>query len=414
MGGNGLPRLETSLRAPFRHLPGLSYLLIFLAAAAPGQTPGDTGTPSWAEERPGYYTVNTRPDRADAALIGPSRLTGVTPLALPGDLLGSYRLEINSYGYEHQRVEIEFPGNAGPVELSSPRPTGAGGIVKAVAWPGLAELTGGQGDAYRGAGFALAGGVGVIGLIAAEVRRSSAEDDLGASNEATGGDPNERARIRLDAASQAATADAASDATRDWLAFMGAVWGVSLIDTYFLTPGPGRVDTDITSLTFGLSPMSRGEAVLRSLVPGLGQYYAGRQRAGQVAFLGALASVTGLLMAEHAYEESLITLRAYEELYEDPLADPEEVEIFRGAVEDQSSTAKDHRDTRNILAGVTAGVWVANLVDAYLGTPSPPGSSRSAAGGKRPSAPGPSFSRETPVRAGIAAGPGRLGLRVDF
>ncbi len=340
-----------------------------LAAAWVQAQPLDPGSLD-AEAAPSYYTIDTEPVRAEAALVGVTRLSGVTPLAIPGDLSGSFQLDLVAAGYEAQRVRVEFPGAAGPLTLRSPRPTHTGGIVKALVWPGLAELLGEEGDRRRGFGFAASGAVGVTGVLAAKVRERNAEDDFAAMQAIPATSPSARANRALGLAENAAAADAAREAGSDWIWFTASAWGISLLDTYLLSPGPGRMTADITNVRVEMANLSRMEAVLRSLVPGLGQFYAGRPKAGQIAFVSGLVAATGLLVAEHSYEKALFTLAAYKVLYDDPLADPEEILLVRAALDDQEETARTTRTTRNVMAGIAAGVWAANLVDAYIGTQS--------------------------------------------
>ena len=335
------------------------------SAAQPG-----TGEPDASGmEAGGYYIIDAEPVRADAELGGPGRFSGVVPLAIPGDITGSFQLDVTARGYEDQRLRVDFPGGAGPLSWRSPRPAHAAGVAKALLWPGLAEIASETGDAYRGYGFATAGGAGVIGILAAWNRQGNAEDDLATALEREGDTPGERADLALAAAAHGATAEAADEAVNDWIYLTAAAWGSSLLDTYFLTPGPGQVTEDLTELRFRMQPLARSEAVLRSLVPGLGQYYAGRRTAGQIAFFSGLAAVSGLLMAEHSYDEAVHTAVAYGELYSDPLADPEQVAVYRTALDAANDTADSRQTTRNIMAGITAGVWVANLIDAYFGVP---------------------------------------------
>ncbi len=94
----------------------------------------------------------------------------------------------------------------------------------------------------------------------------------------------------------------------------------------------------------------------------------GATQAAAVAFYGTLGSLTGLLVAEHAYEESVDQLTALEDLYQDPGADPEAVGLVREAIDEQVASAEDRRQVRNILAGITAGFWLWNVIDAGIGT----------------------------------------------
>jgi hypothetical protein len=327
-----------------------------------------------AEELPSVFTVDSDPVRAHAVLRGPTSFQGKLPLSVPGDLTGEYQLDLTAPGFETQRVRVLFPGTfGGSPELRSPRNTEPSALAKAMLWPGLAELTGGQGDGYRGFGFMTAGIAGVGGFITTDWIRRQAEDDaaeaIARRNAAR--DLGESTGAGLAGARESGTAAAARETRWNWVALAAATWGISLIDTYFLTPQAGEAEVEFTDLRFELRPLSRTQAFLRSLAPGLGQYYTGRRRAGTLAFYGGLAAVTGTLIAEYSYVEAVERLAAIQVLYDDPLADPEEVSIFRGEAERQADIAADRRTLRNVMVGVTAAVWVVNLLDAVLSTPKP-------------------------------------------
>jgi uncharacterized protein DUF5683 len=335
-----------------------------LAAGRACSQPDDPGT--YSEEPAGlFYTIDSQPVRGQAQLVGRNRFQGQMPISMPAELMGDYRLRITAPGYETQAGHITFPGSGAPVELGPQRVS----FARAIAWPGLAALSSGESEPVRGWGMATAAGVGVTGLVASEIRRRDAENGSGGDPEP--GDSSEETAARIQEARDAGAEEAASSARNDWAIFTAATWGLSLLDTYALAPGIDRAQVDLTEVDLTLSPLSRGQAVLRSLIPGFGQTYARRNKAGALAFYGALGSVTGLLMAEHAYEESRMQVNALEDLYQDPGADPEALVAIRSEIEDESETASDREQLRNIMAGITAGVWAINLLDAWIGTPTP-------------------------------------------
>jgi Family of unknown function (DUF5683) len=326
----------------------------------------------FGEVTPGLvYTIDSRPVRGRALLSGPGRFEGPLPLTVPAELQGEYWIDVTAPGYEAQRARVLFPGSGTPLEiLPGSRPTGGGATARAFLWPGLANLTSGTPDPVRGLGLATAGGVGVTGLLASEFRRRDAEDATTPADTPPGDLAAETA-ARIEAARAEGTQSAAASARTDWALFAAAAWGASLLDTYLFQPDAAAT-VDLTDVSFALEPLSRGQAVLRSaLVPGFGQVYARRPAAAAVAFYGVLGSLTGLLVAEHAYEESVDQLSALEDLYQDPGADPEALALVRDAIDDQVAAADDRRQIRNILAGVTGGLWVWNVLDAGIGTRPP-------------------------------------------
>jgi hypothetical protein len=336
-----------------------------LTAGRARSQPDDPGT--YSEEPAGlFYTIDSQPVRGQAELIGRNRFQGQMPISMPAELMGDYRIRVTAPGYETQAGHITFPGSGAPVELGPERVS----FARAAAWPGLAALSSGESEPVRGWGMAIAAGVGVTGVVANEIRRRDAENGTGEDPEP--GDASEETAARIQEARDAGAEEAASSARNDWAIFTAATWGLSLLDTYALAPGIDRAQVDLTEVDLTLSPLSRGQAVLRSLIlPGFGQTYARRNGAGALAFYSALGSVTGLLMAEHAYEESRLQLNALEDLYQDPGADPEALVAIRSEIEDESETASDRERLRNIMAGITAGVWAINLLDAWIGTPTP-------------------------------------------
>jgi len=287
---------------------------------------------------------------------------------VPAELLGEYRIQVTAPGYETERGHLRFPGSGAPLTLRSARATDSGALGRALVWPGYAALASGYSEPVRG-GLATAAVVGVTGLVASEIRRRDAEGSAAAAPDP--GDLSAVTEARIAEARQAGISDAARSARTDWAIFTAATWGLSLLDTYAFAPGIGQPAVDLTEVTLTLTPMDGGQATFRSLIPGFGQTYARRGGAAFAAFYGALGSLTGFLMAEHAYEESRTQIAALENLYNDPGADPETLTTIRQEITDESETAEDRERLRNILAGVTAGIWAANLLDAWIGTPTP-------------------------------------------
>jgi len=362
------PLGRSFLRYPAKRSANRAALILclgLLAVAGPTRAQDEPGT--YAEEPAGlFYTIDSQPVRGQAQLTGRNRFQGPMPLSMPAELTGDYRIRVIAPGYETQSGHVTFPGSGAPVDLGSRRPS----FARAAAWPGLAALSSGESEPVRGWGMATAAGIGVGGLVASEIRRRDAED--GTAGEPTPGDLSSETEARIQEARDVGEAEAAGSARNDWAIFTAATWGLSLLDSYVLAPGIEHAQVDLTDVDLTLAPMSRGKAVLRSLlVPGFGQTYARRNGAAALAFYGALGSLTGLLMAEHAYEESRLQVNALEDLYQDPGADPEALVLIRAEIEDESETASDREQLRNIMAGITAGVWAVNLLDAWIGTPTP-------------------------------------------
>ncbi len=373
---------------------------VFDSGSAAAQRLADQ-PPFVGEESVSFYTLDSRPAGARMSLRGGTRLEGAAPLTIPGDVYGSFHIDIQAPGHERQRGLVNFPGSGGPLDLSSELGSGAGSIVASLVWPGLGEIMRGEGDGLRGFSFLTAGAGGVTGLLGAELRRRDGEKDAEESRAraARATSIQQRTAFRIDEARQAAIADRARAARLDWALICAAAWGVSLIDTYRWTPRLQDAQVDLTDATFTLKPLSRQQAALRSIVPGLGQHYAGRRGAGALAFFGGLAAGVALVVAEHNYEEAVQRMAALQTLYQDPVADPEALRMIRPALEDEASKADVARKRRNTLGAVAAGVWAANMLDAVLSTPT------SERGGGPPARPG-DLGVKPKLRFGAALGTG--------
>jgi hypothetical protein len=340
----------------------------------------DEQAPGFGIEEPvsTFYTIDSEPERARMSLHGTTRLQGYAPLTIPGDLYGSFQIEAELPGYERQRGLVRFPGAAGPIEVE-PALSGARALLPALAWPGMGEIRRRGGDAVRGAGWLAAGVAGVGGLVAAEVQRRNAEDEVASARAQSLSAPGlaERTAAQVQVARETANADGARSARRDWALVSAAIWTLSIVDTYYWTPRLADAEVDLTDVTLHLKPLRRGEAVLRSIVPGLGQYYAGRRTAAGLAFFGGLAAGTIFVVSEHRYSDAVNRLAAVEALYADPLADPEALALIRPAVEEEAEKSEDARKLRNLTAALAAGVWGANILDALLATPGSSGGNES-------------------------------------
>jgi hypothetical protein len=353
------------MRTPRFRARALSFVLVS-GGLLLASTAGAQGSDEFAEEPAGLvYTIDSQPVRGHAELTGRNRFQGPMPLTVPAELRGEYGIQVTAPGYEEQRGILRFAGSGAPLELVPPEKS----FARTCIWPGFATMTSGQSDPVRGLGLALAAGVGVTGLVGSEIRRRGADE---ATSPAEPGDLESETEARIQTAKDQGTADAARSARTDWAIFTAATWGLSLLDTYAFAPGIGGSQVDLTDATFNLRPLSKPKAVFRSLLaPGFGQSYARRHGASVLFYYGALGSLTGLLIAEQAYEESLDQLSALEGIYDDPGADPEALVIIHDEIDRQSGTAGDRHKLRNIMAGVTASVWAINLVDAWIGTPTP-------------------------------------------
>ncbi len=86
-----------------------------------------------------------------------------------------------------------------------------------------------------------------------------------------------------------------------------------------------------------------------SIIPGVGQWYKGSKVKGSLMFVGAAASVAGILVCENqraAYHKKMIEQPKFAKEY--------------------NSKASNYETGRNICIGVAAGVWIYSIVDALV------------------------------------------------
>ena len=121
-----------------------------------------------------------------------------------------------------------------------------------------------------------------------------------------------------------------------------------------------------------LSPKSRLKAGMRSIIlPGWGQRYSERQGRGAL-FVGltALAGVA-YLIADHNFDQELETYQRHQDEYDD-LVTAEARQALWPTLRDAQHDAYDTQEIRRVAAGVIAGLWIVNILDAVLRFPSTP------------------------------------------
>ncbi len=131
---------------------------------------------------------------------------------------------------------------------------------------------------------------------------------------------------------------------------------------------PGRP----LEFSLSLSPKSPLKAGLRSIVlPGWGQRYSEREGRGTMFLsLTALAGVA-YLVADHNFDQELENYQRHQAQYDD-LVSVEERQAHWPALRDAQRDAYDTQEIRRITAGVVAGLWILNILDAVLKFPSTP------------------------------------------
>ncbi len=341
------------------------------------------GYPEEAESR---YSLAAEPI-ATAILTGAAGLRGPTPLSIPGDVRGRFRVDLIRPGFERQRATLEVP-EAGRLGLRGPRRSVPGSAkFLGSLWPGLPHFW--MGDGLRGTAWLGTASLAALAAGAAELRRSAAAEDASALRGRLLSSASSVERFANSRALVSAEARAHQNrrARGHWLGVTAGLWAASWLDYLFLAPGLGAAEQTDTEARFVMRPLRRGQAAWRSIVPGLGQLYAGRPRAAGWLMAGSAVAGFALLWAEHRFDERVDRLAGLEVLYADPTLDPILVDQARPWVEEALVEARDAERHRNTAMAVALGVWAYGMVDAAIGTPAVEVSARlDAAGGWMPAA----------------------------
>jgi hypothetical protein len=124
--------------------------------------------------------------------------------------------------------------------------------------------------------------------------------------------------------------------------------------------------TTYLSLTLPAKKLNRGSAIALSvLFPGMGQFYSQRNVAGGAFFtaglLGSAASCYYIILTESLAKDYNAAKSAYlDELNLDYILQK------RANLEDAYKSYQDAVKMRNLCIGITAGIWVVNIVDAAV------------------------------------------------
>ncbi len=326
-----------------------------------------------ASAEPLNQTLLTVPGRGELRLDGPVRVAGMSPLRLEEPLRGNFILTANKPGYVEQQARLYFPDGGGPAELKGSSPVNSvGGVIRTLALPGVGQWTEGR----RGQGLTLLGTemFAVAMLLKSDGDLSHAERQVSiVTDELNSGDPATRSpqdQVNL-IVSQQRWADEVTDArharTR-WAIMAAATWGYAVLDQAFLRGGLEVQPHGFDTLRVMLAPVSRFQAVARSLfIPGTGQAYAGHIGRGTLFLLGA-AAATGAALAAEAHFDRTLSVQTEAQLRYDQLfaitGDVSQLSAARDAVQGAYGEARDARKLRNILWAGAGAVWALNVFDA--------------------------------------------------
>ncbi len=304
-----------------------------------------------------------------------AKVTGVSPLRVPGPLTGDFWLVAAGRGVETQRGRVSIR-----LDEEGSRIVSHGGIpgrqrfFRGLLFPGYAQMRSGAG--WRGSLMTAA----TLGALYAVVRT---QDDVWDEE-----DEKNQAQRELDAVDDAALRPAAlaalseareeENVARDIrnLALMatGTAWGVSFLDAMFFSPGFEVATADETSLGLTMKRRSRGSAMIRSAVfPGLGQAYNGQPVKAFFVATGALLAAS-LYFAEQAdLKQAESEIAQAEGRRESFPAGPDRdlsVSDVAGFEVEADGASRD----RKLALLLVAGYWGASLLDTALSFDEPWGS----------------------------------------
>jgi hypothetical protein len=337
------PARAGSAPIPALGTAGIALLGLLLAAPLPGRA----------------TEILSDPDGVQVAVEGDVSLRGVTPLAVDELPPGSYRLTVG--GYHMPRTQGRLV-RALDGTLETDRLNGAGVMLLP---PGAAHLRQ-KGERWRGGWLLLGGGATLTGTIVNFGRVSQAEDDLALAqrlyDRAVSEDDIRAARNAVLLSQQ--EVDDAKEMRTLWGVASLYLWVGAGLEAWALTPTPELATTADGNYRLANPPATRGGAVLRSvLLPGGGQRYLGQGNRANWFLVGVTGFTVGALVA---HDEFLERRREQEEaqLRFAQATTPEEVDRWRNELESRHGSTQDMQIVQWTLAGLAAGVYVWNVLDA--------------------------------------------------
>ena len=307
------------------------------------------------------FAANLDSDPAGTYVVlrGPISLSGRAPLPMDELPEGDYELSAEGPGLATVRGRIQSDANglrmrswAGPGALLTP--------------PGMVHL--GRGE-RRGWLYLGAATVSAAFGITTHGRLRDAEDDIDAAtrdySRAVTEDEVVAARQRLLLASH----DKADqeELRKLWGGYLVATWVAAGIETWLLTPEPTLAPGAGRDYRVTLPRVGGASAAFRSLiVPGAGQRAIGRPGRGNLFGAAIAVGAAGAILAQ---EDFLDARRAQTRAQNEFDRAETEAEIDRARVVLQSAANEtdDKDQVRVAFLGATAGIYLWNVLDAFLG-----------------------------------------------
>lgn len=300
-------------------------------------------------------------------LEGENKISGVSPLRVPGPLAGELWLSAKGRGVEGQlgRVTVRL-------DEQGPRIESFGGVpfrerlMRSFLYPGYPQWRYGR----RGRAV-LMGGAALAGLIKTYMYQQDlqdAGDATDAADLAHSANTLAEEQPRLLNELEAAREDEEHAVYRRNLALAatGACWGIGLLDMLLFSPRFRVSHADEGSLALHMQRKTRMDAVLRSaLFPGLGQEYNGQRKKAFLVGLGGILAGGYLLDQQTRYDEAVRAFEKVESRYERSTSVDERYTLGT-ELQRLYDEEEDRYRRRNVALGVAGGYWVLSLLDAAV------------------------------------------------
>jgi uncharacterized protein YfiM (DUF2279 family) len=297
------------------------------------------------------------PPNTYMSIRGPISVSGVAPLGLDELPVGEYYLSADGPGLpairgRFARYEDGIFGRpwAGPTSLVLP--------------PGFVHLERGEKRGWWLMGTGTVGGTMAI-VSQASVRNAQGKRELAANdyNRAVSQQEIKTARLEL----LAATWEKRDyeEVRNLWIGYFVLTWLGSGVECLFLTPQPHLAPTVAGQYVASFPRAGGAKAALRSaLFPGAGQRYMGRSGRANFFFAATAILAAGAIAAQDRFLESRRDQAAAQWRF-DHSDTEEDLRRNRDALHRASDDVEDKNTVRWALAGLTAGAYLWNVLDAF-------------------------------------------------
>ena len=327
-----------------------------------------SGASAQASRREGR-ALEFKTDRpwAKLSLLGDEDIAGVSPLRIPGPLVGDFWLKAEGAGVETERgrVRIGLDEAGSRVESWGAIPFRES-LMRGFIFPGYAQA---RYREDRKARLLILGGLTGLGFTGwAQWKFMEREDDIAKLEQriAISGVDSERADLQLQLGDAQVEKTFAGDRRLLMAGATAAVWGVSLLDALAFAPDFHVNAADESGLSLALHRKTRLDAMLRAIVfPGLGQAYNGRKNKAVVVALAATAAGTYLVHEQDGYNRAVADFDKVRGRFDSSVSVDE-----RALLLDQQKSlyreVTNRQSDRNIAMSILAGVWGLSLLDTAL------------------------------------------------